>query len=116
MRGEPGYQFSPPAQPVVFHPQVIAPPRVIASETGTADLESRISKGFGTVHAITLIQPRQGSPDNVCLADVDEGFRMMGQIEDIDPAAETFGLRVKFRVHPNEPHRPDGPGYPSRSR
>ena len=86
---------------MVFYPRVIAPPPAITSETGTADLESRISKGFGTVHATTSVHPRQSSPDNVCLVDVDEGCRMMRRVGDIDPAAVTLCLRVKFRVQPN---------------
>lgn len=92
-RGELGYQFSPSAQQVVFYPRVIAP------KTGASDLEWRVSKGLGTVHATTVVHPRQGENYNVCLVDVDEGFRMMTRVEDIDPSAVKIGMRVKFRVH-----------------
>ena len=92
-RNELGYQFSPSAQQVVFYPRLIAP------KTGAADLEWRVSKGMGTVHATTVVHPQQGNPYNVCLVDVDEGFRMMSRIEDIDPAQVKIGMRVKFRVH-----------------
>ena len=92
-RGELAYQFSPSAQQVVFYPRVIAP------TTGAADLAWRVSKGLGTVHATTVVHPQQGVPYNVCLVDVDEGFRMMSRVEDIEPTRVTIGLRVKFRVH-----------------
>jgi hypothetical protein len=95
-RGELGYQFSPSLGQTVFYPRVIAP------KTGAADLEWRISKGLGTVHATTVVHPQQGAPYNVCLVDVDEGFRMMSRVEDIPPAEVTIGLRVKFRVHTPE--------------
>jgi hypothetical protein len=84
-------------------------PRVIAPRTGNADLEWRISKGLGTVHATTVVHPQQGEPYNVALIDVDEGFRMMSRVEDIDPTQVRIGLRVKFRVHKAEG---DEPPYP----
>jgi uncharacterized OB-fold protein len=95
-RRELGYQFSPSAGHAVFYPRVIAP------KTGAADLEWRVSKGLGTVHATTVVHPQQGPNYNVCLVDVDEGFRMMSRVEDIEPTAVKIGLRVKFRVHTPE--------------
>ena len=77
-RGELGYQFSLSAGQAVFYPRVIAP------KTGAADLEWRGSKGLGTVHATTVVHPQQGATYNVCLVDVDEGFRMMSRVEDIE--------------------------------
>ncbi len=95
-RGELGYQFSPSLGKAVFYPRVIAP------VTGQADLEWRISLGLGTVHATTVVHPQQGAPYNVCLVDIDEGFRMMSRIEDVAPDAVKIGMRVKFRVHTPE--------------
>jgi uncharacterized OB-fold protein len=92
-RGELGYQFSPSADQVVFYPRVIAP------GSGAADLEWRVSQGLGTVHATTVVHSREGASYNVCLVDVDEGFRMMSRVEDIPPADVKIGLRVRFRVH-----------------
>jgi uncharacterized OB-fold protein len=92
-RGELGYQFSPSGNAAVFYPRVIAP------VTGADDLEWRVSKGLGTVHATTVVHPREGAPYNVCLVDVDEGFRMMSRVEEIAPVAVKIGMRVKFRVH-----------------
>jgi uncharacterized protein len=95
-RGELGYQFSPSLGRAVFYPRMIAP------KTGAADLEWRISKGIGTVHATTVVHPQQGTPYNVCLVDVDEGFRMMSRVENIAPTSVKIGMRVKFRVHTPE--------------
>ena len=95
-RGELGYQFSPSSGQAVFYPRVIAP------KTGAADLEWRISNGLGTVHAATVVHPQQGPKYNVCLIDVDEGFRMMSRVEDIEPTAVKIGMRVKVRVHTPE--------------
>lgn len=92
-RGELGYQFSPSLNAAVFYPRVIAP------RTGKADLEWRVSKGLGTVHATTVTHPQQGEPYNVCLVDMDEGFRLMSRVEDIPPMDVKIGMRVKFRVH-----------------
>ncbi len=95
-RGELGYQFSPSGQQAVFHPRVIAP------GTGASDLEWRVSRGLGTVHATTVVHSQQGASYNVCLIDIDEGFRMMSRVEGIPPAEVRIGLRVRFRVHAPE--------------
>ena len=100
-RDELAYQFSPSLGAAVFYPRVIAP------GTGEADLEWRISKGAGTVHATTVVHQQQGEPYNVALIDVDEGFRMMSRVEDIPPQDVRIGMRVGFRVH-----RPGGDELP----
>jgi uncharacterized protein len=92
-KGELAYQFSPSTQQVVFYPRLVAP------VTGAADLEWRVSQGLGTVHASTVVHPQQGEPYNVCLVDVDEGFRLMSRVEDMAPTDVRIGLRVKFRAH-----------------
>lgn len=91
--GELAYQFSPASGKPVFYPRVVCP------DTGSEDLEWRISKGLGTVHATTAVHPQQGAPYNVALIDCDEGFRLMSRVEDISPDAVVIGLRVTFRVH-----------------
>ncbi len=92
-KGELAYQVSKSTSQVVFYPRVIAP------VTGAADLEWRVSKGLGTVHATTVVHPQKGEPYNVALIDVDEGFRLMSRVEDIAPASVKIGMRVKMRVH-----------------
>ena len=100
-RGELAYQFSPSTGGAVFYPRMIAP------GTGKADLEWRVSKGLGLVHATTVVHPQQGQPYNVALIDVDEGFRMMSRVEDVPPEQVRIGMRVQFRVH-----RPGGDDPP----
>jgi uncharacterized OB-fold protein len=95
-RGELAYQFSPSLGGAVFYPRVLAP------KTGIPDLQWRVSKGLGTVHATTVVHPQQGEPYNVALIDIDEGFRMMSRVEDIEPTQVRIGMRVKFRAHPAE--------------
>jgi len=92
-RGALGYQYSPSLGRAVFYPRVIAP------VTGAADLEWRVSQGLGTVHATTVVHPREGEPYNVCLVDMDEGFRLMTRVEDIPPRDVKIGMRVTVRVH-----------------
>jgi len=96
-KGELAYQFSPEAGKPVFYPRVLCP------FTGSGKLEWRVSKGFGTVHATTVVHPAEGAPFNVALIDCDEGFRLMSRVEDIDPMKVKIGQRVRFRVH-----RPSG--------
>ena len=89
-RGELAYQFSPEAGRAVFYPRVLCP------FTGSDRLEWRISKGLGTVHATTVVNPAEGKPFNVALIDCDEGFRLMSRVEDIAPEQVRIGQRVRF--------------------
>jgi uncharacterized protein len=61
------------------------------------------------VYATTVVHPQEGTPYNVALIDMDEGFRLMSRVEEIAPPAVAIGMRVRVRVH-----RPDGdePPYP----
>ncbi len=92
-KGELAYQWSPEANRAVFYPRLLCP------YTGSDRLEWRLSGGLGTVHATTVVHPRDGAPYNVALIDIDEGFRLMSRVEDIAPEAVGIGLRVRFRVH-----------------
>lgn len=102
-RGELAYQYSPAAGRAVFFPRLFCP------FTGSSVLEWRISRGFGSVYASTVVHPREGAPFNVALIDCDEGFRLMSRVERLAPQDVRIGLRVRLRVH-----RPlDGePAYP----
>ena len=102
--GEFAYQYSPSTDAAVFYPRVCAP------GSGAQDLEWRTSRGLGTVYSSTWIPVKDGKPYNVALVDMDEGFRLMSRVEDIDPAAVWIGMRVRFRPHAGD--RPDDPPYP----
>jgi uncharacterized OB-fold protein len=100
-RNELAYQFSREAGRAVFYPRVLCP------FTGSDKLEWRISTGFGTVYATTVVHPAEGKPFNVALIDCDEGFRLMSRVEDIAPEQVRIGQRVRFRAH-----RPGGDEEP----
>lgn len=85
------YQYSPQADKAVFHPRLVCP------FSGSTDLQWRVSQGLGTVHASTVVYPREGSPYNVALIDLDEGFRMMSRVVELAPQDVGIGLRVQVR-------------------
>ena len=91
-KGELAYQFDVATGAAVFHPRLIAP------KSGSPDLEWRVSRGLGTVHATTVNHPRDAVPYNVALIDLDEGFRMMSRVEEIEPHAVKVGMRVSLRI------------------
>jgi len=95
-RGELAYQVCTDDNTPVFYPRTIAP------KTGSVNLEWRVSKGLGTVHATTVVHGKDIPPYNVALIDVDEGFRMMSRVEDVDPMQVKIGMRVKVRMHPGD--------------
>ena len=92
-KGDLAYQVTDDGQPVFY-------PRVAAPGTGSAKLNWKVSKGLGTVHATTTLFPRNGEPYDVSLIDMDEGFRLMSRVENVDPMDVKIGMRVKVRVIP----------------
>jgi uncharacterized protein len=99
------YQYSTDDNRAVFFPRVIAP------GSGSPNLEWRVSKGLGTVHATTVLHSRDSAPYNIALIDVDEGFRMMSRVEDIDPMQVKIGMRVKVRMDPGDDKQPPYPVF-----
>ncbi len=100
-KGDLAYQVTEDGE-AVFYPRLVAP------KTGGA-LEWKVSKGLGTVYATTTLHPRNGEPYDVSMIDLDEGFRMMSRVENIDPADVKIGMRVKVRMIPGTD---DQPVYP----
>ena len=100
-KGDLAYQVTEDGT-AVFYPRLVAP------KTGGA-LEWKVSKGLGTVYATTTLHPRNGEPYDVSMIDLDEGFRMMSRVENIDPADVKIGMRVKVRMIPGTD---DQPVYP----
>ena len=92
--GQLAYQYSPDAGRAVFFPRLVCP------FSGSSELQWRISQGYGTVHATTVVFPREGEPYNVALIDVDEGFRMMSRVEGLAPQEVRIGMRVRVRIVP----------------
>ena len=94
-KGELAYQVSEDGK-AVFYPRAVAP------VTGSDKLEWRVSKGLGTVYTTTVVYTKDQPPHNVALIDIDEGFRMLSRVEDIDPLQVKIGMRVKVKMHPGD--------------
>mgnify|MGYP002640457946 CR=1 FL=1 len=89
--GELGYQVDEAGKAIYY-------PRLCAPGSGSTDLHWKVSKGLGTVYATTTLFPRGAEPYDVSLIDVDEGFRMMASVANIDPMDVVIGMRVQMRM------------------
>ncbi len=98
-RGELGFQRCQGCGEAVFYPRMICP------ACGCDVLVWETSGGRGTIYATTAVYRRSGEPYNVVLVDLDEGFRMMSRVEEIDAEEVAVGRRVTFAVREEE----DGP-------
>ena len=105
-KGELAYQVTDDGKPVFF-------PRAVAPVTGRQSRVAR-SKGLGTVYSTTVVYDKDEPPLNVALIDLDEGFRMMSRVEDIDPLQVKIGMRVKVRMHPGDEKQPPYPVFTPR--
>lgn len=90
-KGELAYQVRPDGSPVFF-------PRVVAPVTGEAALEWRISSGSGVVYSTTVVHRRDEVPWNVCLVEMEEGFRLMSRVVGVPAAQVHIGMPVKLHV------------------
>ena len=105
-KGELAYQVCTDDNTPVFYPRAVAP------TTGSTNLEWRVSKGLGTVYSTTVVYAAKDQPPhNVALIDVDEGFRLMSRVEDIDPMHVKIGMRVKVRINPGDDKQPPYPVF-----
>jgi uncharacterized OB-fold protein len=103
-QGQLAYQVAADSGAAVFFPRVAAP------VTGAA-LEWRTSKGLGTVYSTTVVSHKGEAPLNVALIDLDEGFRMLSRVEDIDPMRVKIGMRVRVRIKPGADGKPPLPVF-----
>lgn len=101
-KGELAYQVTSDGFPVFY-------PRTVAPETASPDLEWRVSKGLGTVYATTTLHRRGEDPYDISMIELDEGFKMMSRVENIDPMDVKIGMRVRVRMIPADG---DEPVYP----
>ncbi len=104
-KGELAYQVCTDDNTPVFFPRAVAP------KSGSTNLEWRVAKGTGTVHATTVVFTKDKPPHNVALIDLDEGFRLMSRVEDIDPMQVKIGMRVKVRIDPGDDKQPPYPVF-----
>lgn len=104
-KGELAYQVCTDDGRAIFFPRAVAP------DTGSANLEWRVSKGLGTVYSTTAVHYKGEAPLNVALIDLDEGFRMMSRVEGIDAMQVKIGMRVKVKMHPGDEKQPPYPVF-----
>lgn len=104
-KGELAYQVCLDDNKAFYYPRAVAP------GTGSSNIEWRVSKGLGTVYTTTVVHYKGENPLNVAMIDLDEGFRMMSRVEDIDPMQVKIGMRVKFKVHPGDAKMPPYPVF-----
>ena len=102
-KDELAYQVSEDGR-AVFYPRAVAP-----RNGGT--LQWRVSKGLGTVYSTTVVYYKGVPPLNIALIDMDEGFRLMGRVEEIDATAVKIGMRVRFCAHPGDEKQPPYPVF-----
>jgi uncharacterized OB-fold protein len=95
-KGELAYQVCKDDNKAFFYPRTIAP------ETGSENIEWRVSKGLGTVYSTTAVHYKGEPPLNVAMIDMDEGYRLMSRVEGIDAMDVKIGMRVKFKVNPGD--------------
>ena len=90
--GELRFQLCGGCDRAVFYPRVLCP------FCGSRELVWAVAAGDGVVHATTAMHPRDEEPYNVCLVDLDEGFRMMSRVEGPAAVAVAIGARVRLRI------------------
>jgi len=82
----------------IFYPRTVCP-----HCTGTT-LNWVQPSGLGSIYSNTTIhrRPTDGGDYNVCLVDLDEGVRLMGNVKGIPPSDVEIGMRVKIQIDIHE--------------
>jgi len=75
-------------------------PRCVCPHCGGTALDWFAPSGRGVVYATTTVyrKPELGGDYNVCLVDLQEGVRMMGQVRSVAPDQVRIGMRVAARI------------------
>lgn len=87
-------QHCPQCQQHVFTPRELCP------HCGHDTLRWVRPSGSATVYSSTTIarKPDAGGDYNLALLDLDEGVRMMGRVQGLEPAQVHIGMRVQAQV------------------
>jgi hypothetical protein len=75
-------------------------PRVMCPACGSDDYSWFAPSGRGVVYSTTVMRKpaKAGGDLHLCLVDLEEGFRMMSRVEDVDPASVAIGDRVTATI------------------
>lgn len=68
-------------------------PRVLCPNCGSTSLHWGRSGGGGVVYSVTEVFPKDAEAYNICLVDVEEGFRLATTVLGATPS---IGTRVRF--------------------
>lgn len=83
--------------------QAVFYPRQICPHCGGAQFDWFEPSGRGVIHSATTVRrsPEAGGDYNVCLVDLEEGFRMMSRVEDAPATRPRIGdaVRAEVRAH-----------------
>lgn len=91
------YQVCDDCGGIVWHP------RRHCTHCTSLNVSWKTSKGEGTVYTFSIVRQnyhpafRERIPYVVAWIDVDEGFRMLSNVVDVDPEQVTVGQRVRVR-------------------
>jgi len=103
-RGELAYQVGASGR-AVFPPRLVAP-------LGVGEpLVWKHSSGFGRVHSVTMVHPRDENAFALALVDLDEGFRMMAVVDADNPSAVKIGARLHVGFRALDPGGPPLPVF-----
>ncbi|CAN5911313.1 OB-fold domain-containing protein [soil metagenome] len=92
--GRRGFQCCGSCVAAIFYPRVVCP------ECGSDELRWHVSNGKGTVYATTAVYHRDREPHNAVLVDLEEGFRMLSRIDNLQAEDVEIGMEVAFEVRP----------------
>lgn len=83
---------------VVFYPRIACP------ACGGLSFDWVAPSGLGTLYSTTVMRrpAAAGGDRNLCLVELDEGFRMMSRVEGVDAARPQIGDRVSAALHAQE--------------
>ena len=91
------YQVCDDCGGIVWHP------RRHCTHCTSLNLSWKTSKGEGTVYTYSIVRQnyhpafRERIPYVIAWIDLDEGFRMLSNVVDVDPESVTVGQRVRVR-------------------
>ncbi|SDO65486.1 hypothetical protein SAMN04515671_1601 [Nakamurella panacisegetis] len=89
-RGELAFQRCGRCASVAF------PPRLRCRNCSADALQWEVSTGIGAVYSVSVLTPRGGPPYCVALVDLDEGFRVMTNVNGAPAADVAIGDPVRF--------------------
>jgi uncharacterized protein len=71
------------------------PPRTVCTSCSAEDPDTAVSRGRGTVHAVTAMPRREGEPRRLALLELEEGFRVMAEHVGGEPPSIGDAVHVK---------------------